>query len=82
MMAPMRESFSMFSRCTSLSGVSRTARTSRRRSLSTTSAALCTRFSQWPWATAANVRTLQGTMTMPSVTNEPLDTAAPWSFSG
>ena len=82
MTAPIRESFSMFSRWMSLSGISRTARTSRRRSFRTTSAARWTRFSQWPCATAASVRTLHGTMTMPSVRNEPLETAAPWSFSG
>ena len=36
---PIRASFSMFSRCTSLSGASRTARTSFRRSFRITSAA-------------------------------------------
>ncbi len=67
----------MFSRWISLSGDSRTARTRRRRSLSTTSAARWTRSLPSPWAIAPRVLTLQGAMTMPMVTKDPLEMAAP-----
>ncbi len=73
----MRDSFSMFSRWISLSGASRTASTSLRRSFKTTSAARWMRLSPSPCAIAASVRTLQGAMIMPMVTNEPLEIDAP-----
>ena len=65
-----------FRRCTEWSGVSRTARTSGRRSFSTTSAARQIRLCAKPVASALTVFMLHGTMIMPSVTNDPLETAA------
>ncbi len=77
MTTPMRASFSMFSRCISLRGASRTASTSRRRSFRTTSAARWTRWSPRPVAIAASDFTLHGATIIPIVWNEPLEMAAP-----
>ena len=77
--APIRDSRSMCSRWMSLSGASRGTSTSFRRSLSTTSAARCTSVVPLPVEIAASVRMLHGATTMPRVTNEPLEMAAPKS---
>jgi hypothetical protein len=53
---------------------------SGRPSLSVTSAARVSRLSAKQWATEAAVLTLHGTMTMPSVLNEPEAMAAPMSL--
>ena len=71
----------MFRRWMAESGVSRTARTSGRRSLRVTSAARETRLCEKPVAMAASVFTVQGAITIPRVRNDPLDTAAARSFS-
>ena len=52
---------------------------SGRPSLSVTSAARAISVSETQWATAAAVLMLHGTMTMPSVLNEPEASAAPMS---
>ena len=77
----MSESVSMLRRCTEWSGVSRTASTSRRRSLRATSAARQTRLLAKPVAIAASVFVLHGAITIPIVRNEPLEIAAAWSSS-
>ena len=82
MMAPMRVSVSMCCRWISCSGDSRTPSTSRRRSFSTTSAARGIRLSPVHVAIWPSVFMLHGRTTMPSVRNDPLEMAAPWSVEG
>ncbi len=79
MMAPSSAACSSRRQCPICSGVSRGISTSRRRSFSTTSAARCTRWSPFPVAIAASVRTLHGAISIPSVKNDPLQIAAPMS---
>ena len=64
------------------SGVSRIASTSRRRSLSTTSAARLISEPVTPVAISLMVRMEHGAMTMPSVGNEPDEIDAPMSLCG
>src|SRR5690349_8871100 len=69
----------MLRKCARLSGVSRATSTRRRRSLSITSAARVSRLSAKPFATPASVFIEHGAITMPSVRNDSLATAAPIS---
>ena len=64
------------------SGVSRSSRTSRRRSFNVTSAARVSRLAVTPVAISDIVRTEQGAMIMPSVRKEPLLIDAPMSPTG
>src|SRR5450830_29380 len=79
MMPPISVTAVMLRRCARLNGVSLTISTSRRRSLSTTSAARAIRLSDRPWATDARVFIEQGAIIMPSLWNEPLAIEAPTS---
>ena len=72
----------MVFRCPVWSGVSRTIRTRRRRSLRVTSAARVSRLEVTPVAISDMLRIEQGATTMPRVRNEPLDGAAPRSPTG
>ena len=72
----------MLRKCPTCSGVSRTASTSRRRSLSTTSAARDNSEDVTPEAISLMVRIEHGAMTMPIVGNEPEEIAAPISAFG
>jgi len=82
MMAPISDSASMLRRWPVWSGVSRTIRTSRRRSFSTTSAARVSRLAVAPVAISARLRIEQGAMIMPTVLNEPLLIGAAMSAAG
>jgi hypothetical protein len=81
MTPPISVTVTMLRKCTRVNGVSRASKTSRRRSLSATSAARETRLSVTPVAIAASVRIEHGAMIMPSVLKEPLAMLAPMSFS-
>ena len=72
----------MVRRCPVCSGVSRSSRTSRRRSFNVTSAARVRRLAVTPVATSDIVRTEQGATIMPRVRNEPLLIDAPRSPTG
>src|SRR6202021_827992 len=62
---------------TEVGGGSRTIRTSRRRSLRTTSAARVSNDDVTPVAISERLRIEQGAITMPSVRNDPLEMEAP-----
>ena len=71
-MPPISVTRRILSKWARLSGVSRTINTSRRRSLSVTSAARVSRLSLAAWAIAESVRMEQGATSIPAVRNEPL----------
>ena len=66
----------MFSRWMALTGVSLGTSTSGLFSFKQTSAALRIRLSERPWAMAATVAMLQGTIAIPRVGNVPLEMGA------
>ena len=80
-LAPIRASFSMFSKWISLKGVSRGTSTRVRRSLRMTSAHRSRRLPEFPAAMRERVPMLQGQITMASGAFEPLATGARKSFS-
>ena len=77
MMAPSSVAVTMARRCPRCSGASRAIKTSRRRSLRTTSAARVTSEDVTPEAISDRLRIEQGAITMPMVLNEPLEIVAP-----
>jgi hypothetical protein len=79
MMAPASVALTILRRWIRLRGDSRTISTSRRRSLSTTSAARVIRLSDRPCAMAASARMEHGATTMPLQGKEPLAMLAPTS---
>ena len=79
MIAPISASWVRLRKCPAWSGVSRTIKTSRRRSFSMTSAARVNRFEVTPQAISDMLRIEHGAMTMPSDRNEPLAGPAPTS---
>ena len=78
-MAPASVTAAMLRIWPRCSGVSRSINTTRRRSLSATSAAREMRLAVTPVAISAMVLIEQGATTMPRFWNEPLEQAAPTS---
>ena len=78
-MAPISVTAAMARRWPRCSGVSRTISTRRRRSFSTTSAALVSSDELMQVAISPKLRIEHGATTMPMVRNEPLEIAAPIS---
>src|SRR5471032_2933244 len=79
MIPPISVTAVILRKCARLNGVSLTISTSRRRSLSTTSAARAIRLSDRPCATDASVFIEHGATIIPSDWKEPLATEAPTS---